>query len=95
MVGSYLPYVEVGFQHQAQTHSATGYMTVYTQPSWTTYDASIGVSKGDWTVSVDGTNLTNVNKSLFTNAWQFIETQTPMRPRVIELNFHYSFERHE
>ena len=95
LVGSYLPYVQVGFQHQAHTHSATGYMTVYDQPGWTTYDASVGVSKGDWTVSIDGTNLTNVNKSLFTNAWQFIETQTPMRPRVIELNFHYSFERHE
>ncbi len=53
------------------------------------------MSKDDWTVSVDGTNLTNVNKSLFTSAAQFIETQTPMRPRVIELNFHYSFEKHE
>ena len=53
------------------------------------------MSKDDWTVSVDGTNLTNVNKSLFTSAAQFIETQTPMRPRVIELNFHYSFEKRE
>jgi len=94
-LGSYLPYVQVGFQHQAHSHSATGYLTVYDQPGWTTYDASVGVSKDDWTVSVDGTNLTNVNKSLFTNAWEFIETQTPMRPRVIELNFHYHFERHE
>jgi len=94
-VGDYLPYVQVGFQHQGHTHSATGYLTIYDQPSWTTYDASVGVSKDDWTVSVDGTNLTDVNKSLFTNAAQFIETRTPMRPRVIELNFHYSFEKHE
>jgi iron complex outermembrane recepter protein len=94
-VGSYLPYVQVGFQHQAHSHSATGYLTVYDQPGWTTYDASVGVSKDDWTISVDGSNLTNVNKSLFTNAWEFIETQTPMRPRVIELNFHYHFERHQ
>ncbi len=95
IVGSYFPFVQVGFQHQGHTHSATGYLTIYNQPGWTTYDASIGVSKGDWTVSLDGTNITNVNVSLFTNAAQFIETQTPMRPRVIELDFHYSFSRHE
>jgi outer membrane receptor protein involved in Fe transport len=95
LVGSYMPYVQAGFQHQAHSHSATGYLTVYDQPGWTTYDASIGVSKDDWTVSLDGTNLTDVDKSLFTNAWQFIETETPIRPRVIELNFHYHFERHE
>ena len=93
--GSYLPYVQIGFQHQAHSHSAVGFQAVYDQPAWTTYDASVGVSKGDWTVSLDGTNLTNVNKSLYTNAAQFIETETPMRPRVIELNFHYSFEKHE
>ncbi len=94
-VGSYLPYVEVGFQHQSHSHSATGYLTVYDQPEWTTYDASIGVSKGNWTVSLDGSNITNVNKSLFTNASQYIVTETPMRPRVITLNFHYSFRKHE
>ena len=95
LVGSYLPFVQVGFQHQAQTHSATGYLAIYQQPSWTTYDASIGVSKGDWSVSLDGTNLTNVNKSLSSSAGLFILTETPMRPRVIELNFHYSFQKHE
>jgi outer membrane receptor protein involved in Fe transport len=95
LVGAYMPYVQVGFQHQAHTHSATGYLTIYEQPDWTTLDASVGLSKDDWTVSIDGTNLTDVNKSLFTNAAQFIETRTPMRPRVIELNVHYSFDKHE
>jgi iron complex outermembrane recepter protein len=95
LIGSYMPYVQVGLQHQAHSHSATGYLTVYDQPAWTTYDASIGVSKDDWTVSIDGSNLTDVDKSLFSNAWQFIETETPMRPRVIELNFHYHFERQQ
>ncbi|HEX8777640.1 MAG TPA: TonB-dependent receptor, partial [Rhodanobacter sp.] len=94
-VGAYMPYVQVGFQHQAHTHSATGYLTIYEQPEWTTLDASVGLSKDEWTVSIDGTNLTDVNKSLFTNAAQFIETRTPMRPRVIEVNVHYSFDKHE
>lgn len=95
LIGSYMPYAQVGFQHQAHSHSATGYLTVYDQPGWTTYDASVGVSKDDWTISIDGSNLTDVNKSLFSNAWQFIETETPMRPRVIELNFHYHFGRQQ
>jgi len=68
---------------------------IYEQPDWTMLDASVGISKDAWTVSVDGTNLTDVNKSMFTNAAQFIETETPMRPRVIEVNVHYSFEKHE
>lgn len=95
VIGSYLPFVQVGFQHQAHTHSATGYLAIYDQPGWTTYDASVGVSKGNWTVSLDGTNLTDVNKSLSTSASMFILTETPMRPRVIELNFHYGFEKPE
>jgi hypothetical protein len=36
-----------------------------------------------------------VNKSLFTSTSQFIVTETPMRPRVIELTIHYSFSHHE
>ncbi|MBW4053380.1 MAG: TonB-dependent receptor, partial [Proteobacteria bacterium] len=95
LIGEYMPFVQVGFQHQAHTHSATGYLAIYDQPAWTTYDASVGVSKDDWTVSLDGANLTDVNTSLSTSASMFILTETPMRPRVIELNFHYSFEKHE
>jgi len=91
VLGSYRPYLQMGFQHQAHTQSATGFLTRYDQPGWTTYDASVGVSKDDWTVSVVGTNLTDVNKSLFTNDLQFILAETPMRPRVIELTFNYHF----
>lgn len=93
VVGAYQPYVQLGFQHQAHTQSATGFLTRYDQPEWTTYDASVGVSKNDWTVSLVGTNLTDANKSLFTNALQFILAETPMRPRVIELTFAYHFSQ--
>lgn len=94
-IGEYVPYVQVGFQHQAHSQSQTGFVNSYTMPAWTTYDASIGVSKDDWTASLVGTNITDVNKSLFTSASLFTETQTPMRPRVIELTFSYRFAKHE
>lgn len=94
-VGSYLAYVQAGLQHSGAAIAATQYYSDFRLPSWTTYDASLGVSQGDWTVSLIGTNLTNVNKSLYTSDAQFTLTETPMRPRVVELTFNYHFERHE
>ena len=93
-VGDYLPYVQVGFQHQSHSQSASGNVESYDQPAWTTYDLSAGVARDNWTVSLIGTNVTNVNKSLFTTSRQWILTETPMRPRVIELTFGYSFSEH-
>jgi outer membrane receptor protein involved in Fe transport len=92
--GSYLPYAQVGFQHQAHSLSAAGNVEAYNQPGWTTYDLSAGVAKDNWTVSLIGTNITDVNKSLFTTSRQWILTETPMRPRVIELTFGYNFSEH-
>ena len=94
-VGPYLAYVQAGFQHSASAISSSQYFSDFRLPSWTTYAASLGVSKGDWTVSLVGTNLTNVNESLYTTATQFTLTETPMRPRVVELVFSYHFSRHE
>ena len=94
-MGAYVAYVQAGFAHSASSISSTEYSEEFRLPSWTTYDASLGVSKDDWTVSLVGANLTNANKSLFTTATQFTITETPMRPRVIELTFGYHFERRE
>ncbi|MFI4886053.1 MAG: TonB-dependent receptor [Steroidobacterales bacterium] len=92
--GTYLPYVQLGMQHQSHSVSASGHVEAYDQPAWTTYDLSAGVAKNTWTVSLVGTNITNVNKSLFTTSRQFILTETPMRPRTIELTFGYAFSEH-
>ena len=91
IMGSYFPFVQSGFQHSAHSYSPTGEIESDIQPSWTAYDASIGVSRGAWTLALHGVNLTNVNKSLFTSRRQFILTETPMRPRVFELTFNYHF----
>ncbi|MHB8811678.1 MAG: TonB-dependent receptor [Steroidobacteraceae bacterium] len=92
--GDYLPYVQLGAQHQSHSQSASGNVESYDQPEWTTYDLSAGVAKDNWTVSLIGTNITDANKSLFTTSRQWILTETPMRPRVIELTFGYSFSEH-
>ena len=54
-------------------------------------DASVGVGKDDWTAELYVVNLTDENKSLFTNSWQFIQVQVPMRPRTIGLQLGYQF----
>ena len=91
VVGHYMPYVQAGVVHQAHSYSASGHVEAYNQPAWTTYNMALGVSKGRWTLSLFGSNLTDVNKSLFTYSGQFTRTETPMRPRVIELAFNYRY----
>lgn len=94
-VGNYIPYVQFGVQHRAHAYSASGNVEAYILPAWTTYDFAAGVSRGRWTVTLSGTNITNVNKSLLTSNSQSVLTETPMRPRVIELGFNYQFSEHD
>jgi outer membrane receptor protein involved in Fe transport len=60
-------------------------------PSWTTWDASLGVSQDEWTAEFYVVNLTNEDKSLYTTASQFIVAEVPIRPRTMGLRFGYSF----
>lgn len=55
----------------------------YDQPAYTTYDASLGIAKDQWYVQAYGTNLSNSDASLFTSSAQFIQSQVPLRPRVL------------
>jgi outer membrane receptor protein involved in Fe transport len=63
----------------------------YTMPSYQTYDASIGISKDQWTAEITGNNLSNSNASTNTSSGQFIKSEVPLRPRVLTLQFGYSF----
>lgn len=63
----------------------------YTMPWYTTYDGAIGVSKDRWTVQGTGSNLGNSHASTYTSSGQFIESQVPLRPRVLMLMFSMRF----
>jgi outer membrane receptor protein involved in Fe transport len=63
----------------------------FEDPAYTTYDASLGVSKDAWTASLFGENLSNSNAAVFTSTDQFIVAQTPLRPRVLGVSFTYKF----
>lgn len=63
----------------------------YEQPGYTTFDASLGVTKDQWTAQLYGTNLSNSNASVFTSSAQFIKSEVPLRPRVLGLRLGYKF----
>jgi outer membrane receptor protein involved in Fe transport len=91
-IGPYQAFAQLAGQHQAHSQSATGYVESFEQPDWTTLDAALGIAKDAWLVQLTGTNITDVNKSLFTSSRQFILTEVPMRPRVIEVRVSYNFQ---
>ncbi len=100
-VNSYHPFAQIGGQHTAHSRSlpgnvpaiAVGEITTqaFDQPGYSTYDAAIGVSKDNWTAQLEGQNLGNTNAKTFVSASEAIETQTVLRPRVVELKFGYKF----
>lgn len=101
-VNSYLAFTQVGATRQGASLSATGNVppiasgnntTVqrYYQPGYTTYDASVGVSKDNWNVQVVGQNITDTRGINFISQSEAIETETVIRPRVIGLKMGWRF----
>ena len=82
-------YWQFGLAHQGSSFSSATTVNRYEMPAWTTVDASAGVSKGPWTVELVGSNLTDINKSVFTSAAQFIVAEVPQRPRTLGIRFGY------
>jgi outer membrane receptor protein involved in Fe transport len=63
----------------------------YTMPSYTTVDAAIGATKGNWSAQLSVINLTNNDASTLTSSGQFIKSIVPLRPRVITFEFGLKF----
>jgi len=72
-------------------YPATSVRERFYQPGYTTYDASAGVAKDAWTVTLFGQNLGNSDASTYTNTAQYIEQEVPLRPRVLGLRIDYKF----
>ena len=94
----YKTFIQVGGQHQAHSISATSRTSVpnepgyaYDEPSFTTYDASIGVAKDAWTLTAYGENITDTRADLYENPNQFVDAKTVNRPRTGGLRFTYKF----
>jgi outer membrane receptor protein involved in Fe transport len=89
--GEFNPYVGAAVQYQDESFSSANTVNRYLMPSWTTWDASFGVSKDAWNAEFYVVNLTDEDTSLYTTASQFIIAEVPMRPRTMGLRVGYSF----
>jgi outer membrane receptor protein involved in Fe transport len=58
-------------------------LDLYRIAGYTTFDAAIGVTKDNWTAQITGSNLTNSDAAQVISSGQYIESQIPLRPRVI------------
>lgn len=87
----YQGFWQFGVQYYGGSWSTIGPVNNYYMGGWASIDAAVGVSKDNWTVQAFGQNLANRNASLYTNAAQFIVTETPMRPRIAGVKFNYKF----
>jgi len=102
-VGNYSPFAQAGVTHTGHSYTQAGSNPTigagaistsrlrFENPAYSTYDATIGVMKDSWIVSLVGQNLANSNASTYTSTDQFIVQQTPLRPRVITATVNYKF----
>jgi iron complex outermembrane receptor protein len=106
MGGNYKPFAWVGASHigpqsnepqsfpsgndPAQSNPTTTLLR-YDIPSYTTYDAAIGVAKDNWTLQLNGSNLSNEYGPTNISSGQFIKSQIPLRPRVLMAQFAWKF----
>ena len=88
---AYQGFWQFGVQYYGGSWSAVGPVNNYYMGGWASIDAAVGISKDNWTVQAFGQNLADRNASLYTNAAQFILTETPMRPRIAGVKFNYKF----
>jgi outer membrane receptor protein involved in Fe transport len=72
-------------------YPATSVRERFFQPSYSTYDASVGVMRNLWTVTFFGQNLGNSDASTYTNTAQYTEQEVPLRPRVLGLRVDKKF----
>jgi outer membrane receptor protein involved in Fe transport len=90
--GDWTPYVGAAVQYQDSSFSSAINNNRFEMPSWTTWDAAVGVTKDNWNAEVYAVNLTDENTSTFSTAAQFILAEVPMRPRTMGLRFTYQFD---
>jgi iron complex outermembrane receptor protein len=100
-VNSYTAFAQVVGAHTASSLAYVGIVPPiapvgsthinYTDPGYSTVDASLGFGKDQWTAEIYGQNLTDERGIVFTSASEAIETQTVIRPRVLGLKVGYKF----
>ncbi|HEY8051826.1 MAG TPA: TonB-dependent receptor [Steroidobacteraceae bacterium] len=107
MAGEYKPFAWVGASHTGpqsnepqsfpdgnlppnSINPTTTYLR-YEIPGYTTYDAALGVSKDNWSVQINGSNLSNEYGPTNISSGQYFKSVIPLRPRVLMAQFGWKF----
>ena len=96
-VREYAGYWQVGAQHTAHSYSSVITQGQFESPRqnqdpYTTYDASLGASKGPWNVELFGQNLSDTRAQLYVNdGFTSVHLVTPNRPRTLGVRMGYRF----
>jgi iron complex outermembrane receptor protein len=101
---SYNAFVQFGGQHTGHSYTQSGNdpslavggavnttLLRFENPAYSSFDASLGIAKDNWSVHAFSQNLFNKETSLFTNTAQFVLAETPLRPRILGVKFGYKF----
>jgi iron complex outermembrane receptor protein len=99
VLNGYDAFAQVGATHQSHSLSTTnrlnhdlqGHSTAYDLPSFTTFDAALGIGREAWLVQLYGQNLTDTRSQLYADYAQFYKAVTVGRPRTIGLRLDYRF----
>ena len=106
LANGYRPYAWIGASHMGPMNNeptgfTSGYLAGenpptttllrYNIPSYTTYDAAIGVVKDQWTATFSAKNLGNSYGPSNITSGQYIESETPLRPRILTFSVGYRF----
>jgi iron complex outermembrane recepter protein len=102
-IGQYEWFWQVDGTHQAHSYASTDRLTkdfqgnsvAYDDPGFSTYDASLGVSRDAWQVKLYDENLTDTRAQLYANYAQWYKAVTINRPRTIGLQVSYQFRSDE
>jgi iron complex outermembrane receptor protein len=90
-IASYNTFAQLADQYYGGSWNTVQSVNRYYQGGWSTLDAAIGLGKDNWNVQAFAQNLLDRNASVYTNAAQFILTETPLRPRIAGVKFGYKF----
>jgi iron complex outermembrane receptor protein len=98
-INDYHAFWQVGATHQAGSNNSTDQLsttlqntsTIFYDPGFSTYDASIGISKDAWSTQLYGQNLSDTRGIPYSAYDQWVKENVIIRPRTLGLRFSYKF----
>jgi len=85
----YEPFAQVGLQFSDDTPSSLILANQFQQSDYTTFDASFGVRKDDWSATLFIENVSDERADIFLDNHDYVVKTTTNRPRTIGLRFSY------